>query len=55
MQKLGNKGSTEEIDEDIQDNTAVEEVTKCTNSTGTFVPPYWSFIFSDSDLQDYVS
>jgi hypothetical protein len=27
---------------------------KCTNSTGVFVPPYWTFVFSDVDLCDHV-
>jgi hypothetical protein len=31
-----------------------EVVGECTNSTGTFVPPYWCFVFSDTSLRDYV-
>jgi hypothetical protein len=26
----------------------------CTNSTGTFTPPYWSFVFTDMQLRSYV-
>jgi hypothetical protein len=27
-----------------------EVVGECTNSTGTFVPPYWYFVFSDTSV-----
>jgi hypothetical protein len=47
-----NSGPTEEVLDDDED--VVEKVGKCTNSTGTFCPPYWSFIFSDVFLRDYV-
>jgi hypothetical protein len=29
-------------------------ISKCSNSTNTFVPPYWSFVFSDMTLREYV-
>jgi hypothetical protein len=36
-----------------EDDVPVEG-NKCTNSTGTFVPPYWTFVFSDIDLRDHM-
>jgi hypothetical protein len=45
--------------QDSDDSSEVEAVTetefsKCINSAGTFVPPYWCFVFSDSNLREYV-
>jgi hypothetical protein len=41
----------------VDDTTEDEEtstVATCTNSTGTFVPPYWCFVFTDIQLRSYV-
>jgi hypothetical protein len=43
----------------LKEESDVEYIQDCgfnksTNSTGTFVPPYWSFVYSDSNLRDYV-
>jgi hypothetical protein len=43
------------IDSDAEDSELlVPEVFQCSNSTGVFIPPYWSFVFSDTTLRDYV-
>jgi hypothetical protein len=43
------------VDSDCEDTEIlVPEAYKCTNSTGVFTPPYWSFVFSDTTLRDYV-
>jgi hypothetical protein len=41
-----------ELESEEEEETCL--VHKCTNSTNTFVPPYWSFVFSDMSLREYV-
>jgi hypothetical protein len=41
------------IDLHEEDDVPVEGY-KCNNSTGTFVPPYWPFVFSNIDLRAHV-
>jgi hypothetical protein len=36
-----------------EDEEEVLTVHKCTNSTNTFTPPYWCFVFSDNTLREY--
>jgi hypothetical protein len=54
MKSVGGTG-TITVDSDNEDTEIqVPELYTCTNSTGVFVPPYWSFVFSDTTLRDYV-
>jgi hypothetical protein len=46
-------GTVESEDEMLDDTAAVDELTKGSNSTGTFVPPYWTFVYCNSSLRDY--
>jgi hypothetical protein len=54
---IATRGSTATVCSD-NDLVHTEDVPvdgyKCTNSTGVFVPPYWTFVFSDVDLRDHV-
>jgi hypothetical protein len=48
-----NKGQAIVEIEDDEDES-YEVPVRCANSTGIFLPPYWSFVFSDANLRDHV-
>jgi hypothetical protein len=50
----GRNKKNEVVDLQDEDKDDEDVPANCSNSTGTFAPPYWSFIFSDVNLRDHV-
>jgi hypothetical protein len=53
MKNCMSKTSVDDSDEEETEEIVMNQYSKCTNSIGSFVPPYWTFVFSDSNLRDY--
>jgi hypothetical protein len=54
IQGMASRQSTLEIEDDTEDEEEVAVVHKCSNSATSFEPPYWTFIFLDMSLREYV-
>jgi hypothetical protein len=48
---VGTRGA---VEMDSEEDEEIVLVNKCTNSTNSFTPPYWCFVFSDMSLREYV-